>query len=95
MIITRDTILRAGYLVPIEKPGKDPRKPENYRPVILLSAYRKLISRIILNRIGPYIQQLSQTQFASRSFRSTGDVVLAHKYQIAGAKSKNFTITVV
>ena len=66
MIITRDTIL-TGYLVPVEKPGKDPRKPENYRPVILLSTYHKLVSQIILNRIGPYIKQLSQKQFAYKS----------------------------
>ena len=81
MIITRDMTLTAGVLVPIEKPGKDPRNSENYKPVVLLPAYIKLIAQNILNRIGPYIQQLSKTQVAYRSYRSTGEVVLARKYQ--------------
>ena len=96
MIIERDKNLTAGYLVPISKPGKDPDKPENHRPVILLSTYRKLLSQIILNRINPVIDKsISSSQFAYRTGRSTGDVVLAHKYLIAGAKTKKFAYTCV
>ena len=91
MVVHRDSALTEGYLVPIAKPGKDPMKPESYRPVKLLSSYRKLLSQIILNRIYPIIpRQMSPTQFAFWNYRSTWDVVLAHEILIAGAKNKYF-----
>ena len=91
LIVGRDKVLTEGFLVPVEKPGKDASKPENHRPVILLSAYRKLLSQIILRRINPIIESsISNTQFAYRSGRSTGDIVLAHKYLVAGSLAKGF-----
>ena len=91
LILNSDESLTKGYLVPIQKPGKDSTKPESHRPVILLSAYRKLLSLIILERIKDQIEgSLSQTQFAYRTNRSTGDIVLSHKYMMTGAISKGF-----
>ena len=53
--------------------------------------YRKLLSQIILQRINPIIESsISNTLFAYRSGRSTGDVVLAHKYLVAGSLAKGF-----
>ena len=89
MIINKDQRLTEGYLVPIHKPGKDPNKPESYRPVNLLSMYRKLLSSIILDRITPIVEKtMSLSQYAYRPGRSTGDIVLAHKFMIAGALMK-------
>ena len=91
LIVGRDKVLTEGFLVPIEKPGMDARKPENHRPVILLSAYRKLLSQIILRRINPIIESsISNTHFAYRSGRSTGGIVLALKYLVAGSLVKGF-----
>ena len=91
LIMSKDSSLTEGFLCPIEKPGKDASRPESYRPVILLSAYRKLLSLIVLQRINPIIDaSLSDTQFAYRRNRSTGDIVLSHKYMVAGALSKKF-----
>ena len=89
MIRTKDSKLTNGYLVPIGKPGKDPKDPSSYRPVNLLLTYRRLLSLIILDRISDKVDEtMSPYQFAYRRGRSTGDIVLIHKYLIAGAKSK-------
>ena len=91
LILNSDESLTKGYLVPIEKPGKDATKLKSHCPVILLSAYRKLLSLIILELINNQIEgSLSQTQFAYRTNRSTGDIVLSHKYMIAATISKCF-----
>ena len=47
----KDKTLTEGYQIPIDKPGKDATKPENYRPVTLLSVWKKLLSEIVLQRI--------------------------------------------
>ena len=89
MIKKKDTTLTEGYLVPIKKPGKDAKDPASFRPINLLSSYRKLLSTIILSRINNRFEEtMSTSQFAYRAGKSTGDIVLAHKYLIAGAKTK-------
>ena len=89
MIRTKDSKVTNGYLVPIGKPGKDPKDPSCYRPINLLSTYRKLLSLIILDHISDKVDEtMSPSQFAYQRGRSTGDIVLIHKYLIAGAKSK-------
>ena len=96
MIVENDETLTAGYLAPSHKPGKDPKKTDSYRPVILLSAYRKLLSLIIINRIEKVLEMtISPSQYAYRANRSAGDVVLAHKYLIAGAYSKGQNTTCI
>ena len=89
LIVDKSETLTKGYLVPIEKPGKDPKIPSSYRPVILLSVYRKSVSQILLNRIEPILEKtMLPNQFAYRSGRSTGDIVLAHKYLLSAARTK-------
>ena len=96
MIVENDEILTTGYLAPILKPGKDPKKTDSYRPVILLSTYRKLLSLITISRIENVLEKtLSPSQYAYRANRSAGDVVLAHKFLIAGAYSKGQNITCI
>ena len=89
MIKNNDPKLKNGYLAPILKPGKDPFKPESYRPVTLLSVYRKILSRILLRRINPILdRETAKSQYAYRAERSTGDIVLVHKYLISAVKMK-------
>lgn len=38
------TLLRSGWLVPVYKNKGDPSSVENYRPIVLLSCFRKVIS---------------------------------------------------
>lgn len=40
-----------SMIVPIKKPGKDPRQPTSYRPIALTSCTCKLMEKIINNRI--------------------------------------------
>ena len=51
LIQNRDTSLTHGLIAPVHKPNKHSLDPASYRPVILLSVYRKLLSKIILARI--------------------------------------------
>ena len=44
-------IWRKAKVIAIEKPGKDPSLPANYRPVSLLSVCYKLLERLALQRI--------------------------------------------
>ena len=89
MIKNNDAKLKNGYLAPILKQGKDPFKPDSYRPVTLLSVYRKILSRILLRRINPILdRETAKSKYAYRAERSTGDIVLVHKYLISAVKMK-------
>ena len=58
----KDQVLTEGQLVPYEKAGKDATKPENYRPVTLLPVWRKLLSKILLQRIIRSLSNRYQTR---------------------------------
>ena len=67
-----------GLLCPLQKPGKAKGPPENLRPIILLSALRKILAVCIMNRIGNRIDaEIPQTQAAYRSGRSTTEHVFS------------------
>lgn len=43
-------ILRSGFFAPIYKKG-DPKQPANYRPINLLSVFRRIISNALISEI--------------------------------------------
>lgn len=69
---------RYSKVLAILKPGKTDDKPENFRPIALLSTTYKLLERLIYNRIYPTINEiLPPEQAGFRENRSCNDQVLA------------------
>lgn len=78
-----NAILKTGYfptqwklskVLPFPKPGKVPNKPENMRPISLLSKLSKLTEKIILLRLKSEVDEkniLQDEQFGFRSKHST------------------------
>lgn len=65
-------------IIAILKPGKEPDRPESYRPIALLSTCYKLLERVLFNRISPTINEhIPVDQAGFRSGRSCTDQVLA------------------
>lgn len=66
-----------------EKEGKDPKRPENYRPITLLEVPGKIYEKILNNRIMNYLEEnnvLPQHQYGFRRGRGT-DVALSTIYE--------------
>ena len=79
--INCDDQLSGGHLVPLQKPGKPKCPPSNLRPIVLLTALRKVLSIIALNRIRHAVNTfLSPNQSGFRSGRSTADVVWSYRW---------------
>ena len=68
---------RKAKVIALPKPKKDPSKPENYRPISLLSHALKLFERLIYNRIAGILDPLMiNEQCGFRSGRnSTGQIL--------------------
>lgn len=65
-------------IIAILKPGKAADRPENYRPIALLSTCYKLLERVLFNRISPTINEhIPVEQAGFRSGRSCTDQVLS------------------
>ena len=63
-----------GIIITILKPNKDPTLASSYRPITLLSTLFKVIERLILNIVTPYIP-LSSTQHGFRPQHSTNTLL--------------------
>ena len=46
---------RKAIVIPFPKPGKDPLKPNNYRPIALTSCLCKVMERMVNNRLVYYL----------------------------------------
>ena len=69
-------IWKEAHIVPIFKKGKDKTRPENYRPISLLSCIGKLMERIITRRLTWFLESrnvFSPTQTGYRQHRNTED----------------------
>lgn len=68
--------LTCGLIVPIFKPGKPMGAPKSYRPVMLLSVVRKVLTSILTTRSSEFIPDyVRESQAGFRTGRSTADGV--------------------
>ena len=66
------SLLRRFYVVPLDKPGKDPNSCDGKRPIALLSPLMKLLEMILVRRMLPMLEEtLSGGQYAYQQGRST------------------------
>ncbi|GBO08910.1 putative RNA-directed DNA polymerase from transposon X-element, partial [Araneus ventricosus] len=69
-----------AIIIPLLKPGKDPKNPSNYRPIALTCCLCKLLERMINRRLMYYLEankSLHPSQSWFRKGRSTIDNLLA------------------
>jgi len=73
--------ISSGSLIPLQKPGKSKGPVAHLRPIVLLTALRKILSSIVLRRINPKVNAfVSPTQSGFRPNRSTADVVWSYRW---------------
>ena len=68
-----------AIVIPIPKPGKDKRKPDNYRPIALTCTMCKLMEKIVNKRLRWYLVSknfFDPNQSGLRQNRSTLDPVI-------------------
>ncbi|GBM23621.1 putative RNA-directed DNA polymerase from transposon X-element [Araneus ventricosus] len=74
------TLWQQAIIIPLLKPGKDPKNPSNYRPIALNCCLCKLLERMINRRLVYYLEAnkyLHPFQSGFRKGRSTTDNLLA------------------
>lgn len=67
---------RQAVIIPILKPGKDPKKPSSYRPISLTCCLSKIMEKMINLRLVWYLENknlLANCQMGFRKYRSTQD----------------------
>ena len=63
-----------GVITLLPTPGKDKLSASNYRPITLLNCDCKIISKVITNRIDPFLNDLiEKEQNGSLKARNIGD----------------------
>ena len=87
-----------ALIIPIGKAGKDPTKPESYRPISLLSCLSKLMEKMVNSRLTWFVEEnkiLSTTQCGFRKKRSTEDLLVKLEHQVRTTLvNKNIMIAV-
>ncbi|GBM14706.1 putative RNA-directed DNA polymerase from transposon X-element [Araneus ventricosus] len=74
------TLWQQAIIIPLLKPGKDPKNPSNYRPIALTCCICKLLEKMINRRLVYYLEAnkyLHPFQSGFRKGRSTIDNLLA------------------
>ena len=69
-------IWREATIIPIPKPNKNPKHPQNYRPISLTSSLCKTLERMIADRLSWYLETqnlFAEIQSGFRKQRSTID----------------------
>ena len=82
------TIWKIATIIPILKPGKNPRIATSYRPISLLSNISKVLERLVLAKITPHLN-LSPTQHGFRSQHSTSTLLTDLSQKILEGLNKN------
>ena len=85
------TAYKNGELIFAPKPGKDPKMPENYRPITLLEVPGKILERIINDRFMYFCESntiLSQQQFGFRK-KKGADTAIAIAYEKIAVNQQN------
>jgi ribonuclease HI len=89
---------RIAIVIPIPKPGKDPRNSTNYRPISLTSCLCKLLEKMVNTRLMWFLERgshINMVQSGFRRNRSTTDHVVAIENHVQNAISnKCHTIAV-
>ena len=82
-----------GILFPLLKPNKTKDAVKSLIPIILLEISRKILSKILLNRIQPKVNTyLSKCQGAYKIGRSTADIVWAYRWILSKIQEQDLTI---
>ncbi|CAH2230213.1 jg7919 [Pararge aegeria aegeria] len=84
---------KIACIKPIYKAGTK-NSPQNYRPISLLTAFSKLLEKVVSNRLNNFIEAnnlISSRQFGFRSGKSTEDAVTLFTSTIAGHLDHNKT----
>ncbi|CAK1597373.1 unnamed protein product [Parnassius mnemosyne] len=79
-------------VIPILKPGKDPKEASSYRPIALSSTFCKILEHLIKNRLEWFLEHnniLAKSQFGFRKGKSTLDSLSILTTDIRLAFSKN------
>ena len=85
-----------GILSAIQKVGKPKGPLSSLRPIVLLTALRKVLSLITLERSNPkFDSYLSLSQAAYRKGRATPDIVWTHRWLAAKAIRYDLTINIL
>jgi hypothetical protein len=67
-------VLEGSKVITLLKPGKEPKFPQNLRPISLLSTTGKLFEKVILNAVQNHNEEsslLNASQFGFRARHST------------------------
>lgn len=87
---------KIAKVIALLKPNKDEEKPENYRPISLLSVTLKLMERLLYDRMAPEIEKiLPDDQGGFRIGRSCDDQVLSLTNYIESGFQKQLKTGVV
>ena len=78
---------REATIIPIAKPGKNPKDPNNYRPIALTSCVCKTMERMINDCLVWYLESSSLITEAQSGFRKTHSTMDHH------VRSETFVIS--
>jgi len=82
-------VQKHGHIICLPKTG-DPASPENYRPLTILNTDYKLLTRIIVNRLRPWMKDiLHHNQYCWRNGQTVFDAVATVRDIIAYAEGTN------
>ena len=89
---------REALIIPLPKPGKDPKDPNNYHPIALTSCLCKTMERMINARLSWHLETnmlLSDKQCGFRKGRSTTDHLVRFETFIREAFAKDKHVVAV